>query len=324
VGGKPVTWGLIGTTGWAGDAFAPAVLRGGGILVAGAGSTPEKSKAFAARFGLERSYRTVEELLADDHIEAVWIASPNHLHFRHAMLALDAGKHVLLEKPMATSVSEAQQLATRALQEQCTTAVGYMHRFNPAHRHIRQLLQDQTVGPVCLVRLHHFAPSTELPSAWRQSLQLSGGGWVVNDVGTHLVDLMQFLLGRVELIGAQLDTPYFHLPTDDIAVLLLRCGETIGIVDVSSGAPGGPSRIEFYGTLEFGTLIDSWGGGGRLCMGQTSVEFPVEDIYARQVHAFNQAVRGNTWEGATWADGLAAVQVIEQALAFAARGRGGK
>jgi len=310
--GTPVTWGLIGTTGWAAQAFAPAILAGGGRLLGGVGGTAENSKAFAARFGLERSYRSVEELLADDRVEALWIASPNYLHFRHAMLALEADKHVLLEKPMATSTTEAQQLAAKAQQVKCMTAVGYQHRFNPAHQCLRQVLRNGDVGRVSLIRLHHFAPSVELPPTWRQSLETSGG-WAVNDLGTHLVDLLRFLLGEVVLVGAQLCAPYFHLPTDDLAALLLQCEEAIGIVDVSRGAPGGPSRFEFYGTLDFGTLVDSWGGGGRLRIGQTLREFPVVDTYVSQVRAFNEAIRGSTWEGASWADGLAAVQVIERA-----------
>ena len=94
-------WGLVGTGGFAAAVFAPALRNAGQELLGAAGSSPEGSTAFAVRHGRPRTFVSLEAMLHDPDVDAIWIASPNHLHEEHVRLALEAGKHVLAEKPLA-------------------------------------------------------------------------------------------------------------------------------------------------------------------------------------------------------------------------------
>src|SRR5215217_5260137 len=101
-------WGLVGTSGFADAVFAPVLRNAGQELLGAVGSSPQGSAAFAVRHGAPRTYESLEAMLRDPDVDAVWIASPNHLHEEHVRMALEAGKHVLAEKPLAITGSGAR------------------------------------------------------------------------------------------------------------------------------------------------------------------------------------------------------------------------
>jgi 1,5-anhydro-D-fructose reductase (1,5-anhydro-D-mannitol-forming) len=318
VEGAPVRWGVIGTSGWAGRTFAPAIKSAGGILVGAAGSKPQGSEEFARSHGAPETYRSVDDLLDDKSIEAVWIASPTDLHEAHGLRALEAGKHVLMEKPLAPNVraGEAMVEATTRHPRQIS-AIGFQHRFNPAHRRLRELCRGGELGELTMLRFHQFAvPPAPPTTTWRSAPERSGG-WAVNDLGSHLVDLMQFVAGEASSATGILTSARYRLPVDDTATILLRIGESVGVVDVAMGTPGGKSRLEVYGSDGFAVVGDSWPGGGLVSLndGERQEPFEVVDTYARQAQAFGAAVRGGPWEGAIWADGLAVARLIDAVAA---------
>ncbi len=318
-----IGWGIVGTGGWADHTFAPAVLNGGGALIGAAGSSLEKSEAFAGRHAAPRAYRDVDELLADDDVQAVWVASPTDLHCDHALRALEAGKHVLVEKPMATSLADAERMASAAKRAQVTTAVGFQHRFNPSHRRLEELASSGELGDLVYVRLQQFIKSEGLPTDWRRDPARSGG-WAINDLGTHVLDLLRFIVGDVEAIGGGLAAAQFDLPVDDLAVALLRFESAngkpaFGVVEVSTTVPGGGSVMELDGTQGVATLTGSWPGGGTLRARGTEVAYEVVDTYAAQVRAFGASVsQGSKYVGASWDDGLANVRLVEDLNRLAA------
>src|SRR5215218_1832897 len=137
-----VRWGLVGTGGFAGAVFAPALRNAGQELLGAAGSSPQGSAAFAVRYGTPRTYASLEAMLHDSDVEAVWVASPNHLHEEHVRTALDAGKHVLAEKPLATTGSGARGLVDLAARQERRLAVGYQGRFHPALRDLHDRMRE--------------------------------------------------------------------------------------------------------------------------------------------------------------------------------------
>lgn len=312
---EPVRWGVIGTSGWAGRTFAPAVKAAGGVLVGAAGSKVEGSEAFARSHGALKTYRSVEELVDDARIEAVWIASPTDLHQAHGVLALEAGKHVLLEKPIAPNVrgGEAMVEVARSRPGQ-VSAIGFQHRFNPAHRRLRELCRGGELGTLAMLRFHHFAMPPGPPTTWRSTPERSGG-WAVNDLGSHLLDLMQYAAGEASSAIGILAHPRYGLAVDDTTIIVLQIGHTLGVVDVAMGTPGGPSRLEVYGSGRFATVVGSWSGGGMIDFNDAGQQesFEPVDTYAQQALAFGKAVRGVPWEGATWTDGLAVTRLIAAA-----------
>jgi len=312
----PMGWGIVGTSGWADHTFAPAVRNGGGELIGAAGSTREGSAAFARRHGSARTYRDLDELLADDQVQCVWVASPTDQHCDHALRALEAGKHVLVEKPMATSVADAERMATAATRASVTTGVGFQHRFNRSHQHLRELVRTGELGDVVFVRLHQFIKADGLPSEWRQDPARSGG-WAINDLGTHVIDLLRFLVGDVQIAGGGLVASHFGLRVDDLAVALMRFqtadgGLGLGSIEVSTAVPGTESVMELHGTEGVAQLTNSWPGGGILHRRGEEQVFEVVDTYAEQVRAFSAAAStGAAYPGASWDDGLANVRLVD-------------
>ncbi len=321
---RTIGWGIVGTSGWADHTFAPAVLAGGGVLVGACGSSRAGSEAFARRHGAERSYSGFDSLLADSDVQVVWVASPTDIHYTHATRALDAGKHVLVEKPMAISVKDAEAMASVAKGSSQITAVGFQHRFNPSHQSLRELCRSGRLGELLHVRLHQFIKSDKLPSEWRRDPARSGG-WAINDLGTHLLDLVRFLIGDVDVVGAFLGGTHFHLAVDDVAVALLRSKATpttattdplsvAATVAVSTACADEISVMEVFGSEGIARLHDSWPGGGSMTVGnQPPHIFSIVDTYASQARAFNEAVGGSPYPGATWDDGMENVRLVAQA-----------
>ena len=307
-----VNWGIVGTSGWAYSKFAPSVVSGGGKLVGAAGSSPDGSRRMAKSFGSD-VFQSVEELLDDPRIEAVWIASPTNLHLQHAAMALERNKHVLLEKPIASNQADAQAILELAnAHPNQITGIGFQHRFNPAHIRLREMCQNGELGAVAFLRFHFFVGSESAPMSWRSDPQRSGG-WASNDLGTHLLDLVRFIIGEVELACGLLTSPRYNLAVDDTAVFLLRSGPTPAVVDVSTGVAGAESRLEVYGTQGYAIVTNSWPGGGIIHTRDGMESWEPIDTYAKQVEAFGEAVRGARWEGAGWNDGMIVTSLISEA-----------
>ena len=320
-------FGIVGTSGHASRVAAPVLGQSPGVALLGAaGSAPERSAQFAQRHALPRSYRSLDEMLRDRDIDAVWICSPNHLHAEQVALCAAAGKQVLVEKPLATSRADAEQAGRAAERAGIVLRVGCQHRFRPAHRHIRELIASGLVGRVGYLRIHRFwrypyfedmDPSG--PPQWRRSGEESGG-WVINDIGSHLLDLMLWMCGlKGTLAGAMLARQQFDLPTEDSAALLLRLGEkAIGVMETSCANDSPGSRIEVYGSAGWIRADDTLSGSASVTThAGTAQIFPAVamlDTYAAEVADFVAAVGGERGIGADAAAGVALADIIETAV----------
>jgi predicted dehydrogenase len=320
-------FGIVGTSGHASRVAEPVLKRNPDVTLLGAvGSTPERSRQFAQQHGLPRSYRDLDEMLSDRDIDAVWICSPNHLHAEQAAQCAAAGKHVLVEKPLATSRADAEHASHAAEEAGITLRVGYQHRFRPAHQHLREIIASGLVGKVGYFRIHRFwrypyfadmDPSG--PPQWRRSARDSGG-WVINDIGSHLLDLMLWIAGMDgTLAGAVLMAQQFNVPTDDSAAALVRLGKNaIGLMETSCANDSPGSRIEVYGSAGWIRADDTLSGAASVVThdGRTENFAPIEmlDTYRAEVADFVAAVRGERGSGADAAAGIAVEGIIETAL----------
>jgi len=196
----------------------------------------------------------VAALLADPEVHAVGICSPSGLHAEHARAALEAGKHVLVEKPVATSVADARALvaaARRAHDEHGVVAgVVSQRRLEPQHVHLKSVLESGGLGrPVlgeALVRWHRDAAYYD-HAAWRR--EAPGGGSLMNQ-GLHSVDLLRWLLGEVAEVSAATGTLVADMAAEDTAVAALRftSGALGAIVTSTATKPGLPAELNVYGT----------------------------------------------------------------------------
>jgi predicted dehydrogenase len=252
-------------------------LRRLGVRVHGiAGSSPERTRERARALGVP-AYDDLEELLADERVHVVHVASPNHLHHAQVSAALRAGKHVVCEKPLATTSAETAALLAQAEAARRVHAVNFNLRFYPLCQHLRQHVAEGGLGDVRLVSGHYLQDWLLEPTDWSWRLEPERGGRLraVGDIGSHWLDLTAFLTDRrVEAVVADLATflPVRRQPTgpvetfggaagesvareietEDAATILLRYeGGARGALTVSQVSPGRRNalRLELDGSL---------------------------------------------------------------------------
>ena len=314
-------WGLIGTSGFADQIFAPVLKHAGQTLLGAAGSAPAHSAAFAQRHDCPHSYASVENLLDDPEIDAVWIASPNALHEPHIAAALRQGKHVLAEKPLATTGDAAASLAHLAMSVDRRLAVGYQARFHPGLRDLRALIQDGALGTVAFIRSSWQTQYPKLPGEWRLNLETSGG-WSLMDIGTHTLDVALWLSGfpKTRLLGASLSTHHWPVTVDDLSLLLLALEDARAVTEAATGIAGPVNRVEVYGTegwaIATGVFVNRLGLAGGELTTSTGIQRTYDDApnpYERQAAAFAAWITGEEYAGAPAGDGAINVAILESA-----------
>jgi len=181
-------------------------------MTAVAGRTAESARAAADRLGWLGSEASWKDLVARDDVDLVDICTPGDTHAEIAIAALEAGKHVLCEKPLANSVAEAQQMADAAdaaALRGVVAMVGFTYRRVPAVRLARQLVEEGRIGTVRHVRaqyLQDWLTDEESPLTWRLDKERAGSG-ALGDIGAHVVDLAQFVTGeQVTGVSGMLET----------------------------------------------------------------------------------------------------------------------
>jgi predicted dehydrogenase len=209
--GYPVTReigiGLLGV-GWMGEVHSTSYRRvpvhfpeceGRARLVVAADEVAERAQAAAERLGYERSTTDWREVIADPEVEAVSICAPNFLHREMALAAAEAGKHFWGEKPLGALPSDTAEIARAAEAAGVRTIVGLNYRNPPAVQHAKVLLDAGALGTPNHFRMQFLASYSANPRgalSWRFSRELAGHG-ILSDLGSHAVDLAQFLLGPI-------------------------------------------------------------------------------------------------------------------------------
>lgn len=155
-----------------------------------------KARALAERFGIRDVFDDIEDLLAHEQLDALLIATPNHLHEPHIMAALSAGLHVLVEKPLALSPGGAQRLARAAEKRGRVVMVGMTHRYRPDAQAVRSFVQSGELGEIDSMRSSwHVARPARTVLGWRQRKDEAGGGAML-DLGLTMLDLCFWLAGN--------------------------------------------------------------------------------------------------------------------------------
>lgn len=252
-----IRFGIIGAGVIADTRMAPAIREAEGCeLAAVHARNPEKAEAFAERHDARRWYSEWQELVDDDDVDAVYIATPPYLHEEQTLAAAEAGKHVLCEKPMAITLEECDAMMAACRQADVRLGLCFMMRFHPVHQRIRQLVTEGFLGEPKLAEARiAFELPDKSPDAFRLQPDLGGGGAMM-DVGVHCIDTLRFLLGReVEAVAAFADHDPSVYPSDDTSVVVLRFeGDVQGLIGMSFSVPfAGRSNVELYGSA--GSLI---------------------------------------------------------------------
>ncbi|MGI9419675.1 MAG: Gfo/Idh/MocA family protein [Geminicoccaceae bacterium] len=268
--------GLIGT-GFMGKCHAlafraaPAVFEHlpGLDLAVLADADPRQAERAAAAFGFARGTGDWLDLVSDPAVDIVAITSPNFLHQEMAEAAIEAGKHVYCEKPLALDAKGAGAMTAAAEAADVRTLVGYNYLHNPAIRLAADIVEAGEIGDIVHFRGAHFEDylaSPDVPFSWRSSKAHAGAG-VVADLGSHIISLARRLVGEIEAVQAALKivVPARPLPdgsgnmapveVDDQAQMLLRFRDgPSGTIEASAVAAGRKMHLAFELTGSRGTL----------------------------------------------------------------------
>ena len=166
-----------------------------------------RAAAFAEQFGIPRAAGSLDELT--DNVDAVYVAVPPVAHLPLAIATVQAGRHVLIEKPLSPTFSGYEKLFALVAGTHVRAAVAYYRRYAPVVRRLRQLLNAGTLGQIRSVELSYaspFHPQPDDPKAWRLDPAIAGGG-VIADAGSHRLDLLCWLFGPAEVLDAHLERP---------------------------------------------------------------------------------------------------------------------
>jgi predicted dehydrogenase len=290
-------WGLIGCGDIARKRIAPAFRDLPNCeLVAVSRADFAKAESFAHEFGARHWYQKWEDLVADEEVDAVYIATPVHLHAAQAIAAADAGKHVLTEKPMGLSVDECDRMIDACDANQVRLGVAYYRRFYPVIERIKALLDADAIGRPVLAQINAFewfAPEPSNPRSWLLNKTFSGGGPMF-DFGCHRIEVFSRLFGPVTSVKAMTGNTVFEREVEDTATALMSFANGVqASLTVTHAAREPQDTLRIFGTegslhvevLNLGALVirDRDGERTETLAPHANFHLPLIDDFARAV-----------------------------------------
>jgi predicted dehydrogenase len=306
-------------SGWIQDFHARGVLaHPKGELVAVANWREESAAALAERHGIPRITTDWEALAGDPEVDAAVVATPNALHAPQVVELLRAGKHVLVEKPMSTTVAEADAMIVASERSGASLMVAHCWRFRDEVAGMRERIAAGVFGEVVKTRGYGMHAAWG-PSGWFTDRHLAGGGALV-DMGVHAIDTARFLLGdpTPERVCAVVGTRYAagRYDVDDDAILLITWSNgTNSIVESGWWQP----HLE---GLEADTEVFGTGGYDRIWSPEVpskGYEHCTQPMYTNQMREFLDAIEEGRPPRPSGLDGRVVMQVVESAYRSGAR-----
>ena len=289
-------WGLIGAGDIARKRVAGALRDArASELVAISRARPELAESFASEFGARRWYARCPELIADGEIDAVYVATPVHLHAEQAIAAADAGKHVLCEKPMAMTVAECDRIIAACRANRVRLGVAYYRHFYPVILRIKEIFASGDIGDPVLAQIdafESFNPPPDHPRAWFVRKAEAGGGPMF-DFGCHRLEVLLNLFGPVERVTSLVSNAILRREVEDTAVAALQFGGgACATVTVTHAACEPRDTVRIFGTR--GSIhVDNLNSGGMRVLGSAERDErhpPDANLHAPLVQDFVDAV----------------------------------
>jgi len=324
-------WGFIGASIWARQRVVPAVKAANGAdAVAVFSTSPERGRRFAQECELRRSYDALDGLLEDPEIDIVYISTTNDLHASQTIAAAAAGKHVLCEKPLATTLSDARRMQNACEQAGVVLATNHHLRGASTIATMRAMIHEGTIGDVVAARIFFTSSLPAEMRTWRLQRPDAGGGAVL-DLTVHSADTIRFLLadeiGEVTALTSSGELGQGVVEDSVMGVMRTGRGPLVCFHD-SFVVPHAGNGVEIHGTT-----------GSLLARDVLSAD-PIGDVWLRRVddvtpvtierrwplyeHAVNRflgAVRGEGDVLASGRDGAAALAIALAALQSARQGQ---
>ncbi len=325
-----IGWAFIGTGNYPDSRVAPAAaLAEDTEIIAAYSRDQQRADAFASKHGALAAYTSIEALLSDSRVDVVFTASPNHLHATHTRLAAKAAKHILVEKPMATTLDDCVDMIKACRANGVKLGVGFQLRFHPGHVEASRLVREGALGEVSLVQgLLGSGVRGEVERElrtglreWWETPDLVGNSRTMIGSGVHCVDGLEFILGQTVVeVAAITDGQTVDAPLENLASLSLRfSGGAIGTMVCGNRMPDALNDVTVYGSDGRVLLKDSsrpaFGGSLEVTSEtvNTTVSYEPDPLALAkwQIEGFNQAISLDEEPRASGLDGLHSVQITE-------------
>lgn len=310
---RKVRWGVIGCAGIADRRTIPGMMSADNSeLIAVMDVNIQIASRIRDKYGAKKAYDNIESLLADNEIDAVYIASPVLFHKEQAIAAAKAKKHILIEKPIGLSAQESADTVRICKENGVLISVGLMMRFHEYHRKIKHIIDEGKLGDIMSMRAQLTCWYPEIDGNWRQQKSCAGGGSLL-DMGIHCIDLLQHLSNsKVVKLASLTGTKTFNYDVEDSASVLMEMDNgAYAYVDANYNIPDATahSRLEIYGTkgsiLAEGTISQVEGGKIDVTIDEQgdydaqqdrnsheSINYEVElgNMYEKEIKAFSDAI----------------------------------
>ncbi|MEP7035511.1 MAG: Gfo/Idh/MocA family oxidoreductase [Actinomycetota bacterium] len=312
--GRPIRWGFIGAGGIA--ASLAADLGGSNLLYAVAARDGDRAASFAARFGASHSFGDYQAMVEDPDVDVVYVATTHPFHREQALMAIEAGKHVLVEKPLALNASQAREVLTAARERGVFAMEALWMRANPLIRKAREMVNRGDIGKVVAV---HADFSIEVAfDASHRLYDLSNGGGALLDLGIYPIHFAWLFLGRPDFQQVQGTLS----PTGSDAVVALQWGFRSGAIAqlrcaTTAWTPGLATVAGTTGSIS----VEPWFlNPQRLVITTSEGESTVKGsgtTYGPQIQEVERCLREGLLESplAPHADTIAVLELIDRARA---------
>ncbi|MFH0990180.1 MAG: Gfo/Idh/MocA family oxidoreductase [bacterium] len=321
---QKIRYGIIGFGLFAERAIAPAIQQSKNAeLRAIQKRSLSVCREKAEQYHIPLSFSSVAEMVKHPDIDAVFIVSANSAHAHGTILAAEAGKHVLVEKPMAMNVREAEQMIDACSRNGVQLMIGHMIRFSPLILRMKEIVHSGMIGNITFARSDFFYDGRLTKRQWLQNRAVAGGGPVF-DIGVHCLDTLRFILNdNVTSCKAHLSPPPTNRETELTAGITMQfLGGTVGSIYCSYDVPSRRSFIELIGTEGILSANDFTLGDrtGTLSIGlrQPPAEYIVRtekiaipNLYVEEVERFSKSIIEKTDSPIPGSEGLENQRILK-------------
>jgi predicted dehydrogenase len=300
---RKIRYGIIGFGGFAERAIAPAIrATTNSVLVAVQKRSIDAAREKASALSLPFAFDNAQALASCAEVDAVFIGSANSAHHDEVIAAARAGKHILVEKPMAMNTAEAERMVAECERNKVTLMVGHTLRFSPLVNHVREIVRSGVLGRIVSARADYFYDSRLSRRAWLLDRTIAGGG-PMYDIGVHCLDTLRFVLeDQVRSVQSMLAPAPTSTATERSAIINLQFAQgTLGSITCSFEGPGRHTNLELVGTEGYVSAFDFTVGGQSTTLNigkQVGTHLPeirslsiaIPDLYVEEISAFSRCL----------------------------------
>ena len=316
---KQLNWGLLGAGDISRKRIAPALRDLPNCnFVAVNRARADLAEQFSSEFGAKKWFAKWEDLIADDEIEAVYIATPVDLHAKQTIAAAERGKHILCEKPMALNVAECDAMIAACQAHNVKLGIAYYRRFYPLIKRVKEIIAAGEIGKPAFAQINAFEffdPSPQHSRYWLLEKEKSGGGPLM-DFGCHRIEVLENLFGEILELKGIVSNAVFGRQVEDTASALFQFESGTGAnLTVTHAANEPLDTLDIFGTKGSIHIPVLNGAEMRIRIGsdeRTETHAPAGNVHQPLISDFTEAVLNNTENAVTGTIGRRIALLLEE------------